>query len=1076
MMLMKTIVPRRQDHWLSRQRLLDQLYPGEKQALSLIVAPTGHGKTTLLTDFARQARFAVCWLSLDKTDRDVHTFASYFSAALQHRFPGFGELTRQALSAGAGRVPVALADAVIRDVQENVPDPFALVLDDYHLVDDSSEVGDLLTALLERRPERFYLVVASETPPGGLPIIQFTAQGQIVFVGEEPLAFTADEAQALLEKMRVELSPQQVEALVTRHKGHVAYILLSITLHAASDQPPDAPALDYAGLIEWAFMQQPVPLRDTLMALSTLHEMSDARCQEALGLSGTAAVLQNLKQRDIFVTTVLDEKSGVTWFRFHPPIRDFLQAQFQAHDEAHFCQLHQRAADWMERHDSWPSARERWERAVAHRLAASDLHAAARTMEIGAKPMFYARRGKTLVAWYEALPESLRLDFPGLLLYAGRAMFDLGHTDEALPLLHRAEAIFDQRGETERALLAVLARATVQYAWGHHADVLALAQGVLPQAASYPTLASEARRWAGLACLDLGRPEEAVEHLRAALDLFRELGSNYETAISYRDLSFALSRLGKLEESLDCLEQAIKLFRSTGPSSHLAVALNNVACERYYLAGDYGRARAYLCESLDVAQAIGSPPEQALALLSTADLYRDLGALRQARELYDQAEELARQAGHAALVNYALMGIAQLLLQTGDVIEALGLAIQAHERARERGDVYQLGLSSLTLGSAQLEAGDLQAALDEIERGRERLAKSGARRDLTRAYVLLARARQVSGDQEGALQALSQALDVGIETQTFHHLVVEGQRVFDLFRDLRQRNRGDRRTAHVMARIQTLPDTARDVVGGIAPTALPYTPKLRLYGFGPGRAEIDGHVVPVAAWHSRMPRRLVFYLLLESPCSLDQILDVFWPGVERSAARPIFHVIKQRINRAVERRLVVFEEGKYRIAWDPDCWFDVRAFESLLNGRDGRLARLKEAVALYQGDFLADYDAEWCIPIREHLSLRYRNALVELGELYMERRDFAEGFMVLCRATPQGNLYEPASRALMRLYASDGRRESALKHYENLVEYLRQDVGTVPAPATRTLYRAIRKGASAAQLARLAQTFDRVSA
>ncbi|MGD9099940.1 MAG: LuxR family transcriptional regulator, partial [Anaerolineae bacterium] len=105
MMLMKTIVPRRQDHWLSRQRLLDQLYPGEKQALSLIVAPTGHGKTTLLTDFARQARFAVCWLSLDKTDRDVHTFASYFSAALQHRFPGFGELTRQALSAGAGRVP-----------------------------------------------------------------------------------------------------------------------------------------------------------------------------------------------------------------------------------------------------------------------------------------------------------------------------------------------------------------------------------------------------------------------------------------------------------------------------------------------------------------------------------------------------------------------------------------------------------------------------------------------------------------------------------------------------------------------------------------------------------------------------------------------------------------------------------------------------------------------------------------------------------------------------------------------------------------------------------------------------------
>jgi DNA-binding SARP family transcriptional activator len=220
----------------------------------------------------------------------------------------------------------------------------------------------------------------------------------------------------------------------------------------------------------------------------------------------------------------------------------------------------------------------------------------------------------------------------------------------------------------------------------------------------------------------------------------------------------------------------------------------------------------------------------------------------------------------------------------------------------------------------------------------------------------------------------------------------------------------------------------------------------------------------------------VFYLLLHAPCSLEHILEVFWPGVDKNSARPTFHVVKQRVNRALGRRMIIYVDDQYHVAWDPDCWFDVGAFESLLNGSDGRLARLKAATALYQGNFLSGYDAEWCSAMRIHLNMRYRNALVELGELYLGRGEFAEGFSVLCRATPGDNLYEPASRALMRLYASDGRRDSALRHYESLQDYLRRDVGAVPDARTQSLHTAIQAGASAAQLAELAHTFPSISA
>lgn len=1086
MIPIKTIVPDQQDYWLPRQRLLDRLHPDENPALCLVVAPAGYGKTSLLADFSHQAPFPVCWLSLDASDRNTSAFVNYFAAALQRRFPAFGDLTQRVLEANPNlrHQPAALADLIAQDLQDNIPDFFALVIDDYQWVSDSPEINDLLGELLKHQVEHFYLIVVSQTTAPGLPIVQFTAQKQVTFIGKKHLAFTDEEVRALLAKMsHVELSSEQTQALTVRHQGQISYILLSILLHDADIQRCDGSAsndilqgLNHTDLIEQVFMEQPAALRNAMLTLSTLQEMNETCCQETLGMSGAASVLRNIRPQGVFVTTIVDQEAGVTWFRFSPPVRDFLQAQLQAQDEARFRQLHQRAADWVETHEGWFAEHERWERAVAHRLAADDFCAAARTMDAGLKTMIRAWRIETLIDWYEMLPESLRAEFPRILLFTARALIIKGHADRALSLLNQAEALFGARGDTERALLATMERVHIHSSSGHPADALALAQEVLSRAADYACVASLAHGAVGSAQLDLGRPEEAVKHLRLSLDLQRGSGTTINTAMCYLDLSLALGRLGQLSEALDCLEQAIRFLRQVGPSGHLILALNNVAYERYYLAGDYGQALAYLREALEVAQVTNWPRVQAYALLSTADLYRDLGALREAQTFHAQAEDIARQLGNAALLNFILTSMAQTLLQSGDVVEALGLAAQARDQAEERGDIYQLGLSYLTLGAARLEVGSAQTALTEIERGRDLLTQSGARRDLTRAYVLLARVRQANGDLEGALDALSQALDVGIETQTFHHLVIEGQRAFDLLKQLQRRNRADRRPTNVIDRIRALPDVAREVIGGVEPTALPYTPKLRLYGFGPGHAERDGHPIPVAAWRSRMPRRLVFYLLLNTPCTLDHILQTFWPDTDRSMARSIFHVVKQRINYAVGRRLVIYAGGLYRIAWDPDCWFDVNVFESLLDGHDeGRQARLEKAVSLYQGDFLSGYDAEWCRPLRERLRMRHHNALVELGELYVDQGEFAAGFAVLSKATPIDNLYEPASRALMRLYASDGYRDAALRHYQSLEQQLQQELGISPTPETQALYQAIQDGADASQLAQLVQTW-RISA
>jgi LuxR family maltose regulon positive regulatory protein len=1054
----KTIIPQRPAHLLHRPRLVDQLHRHVDLALTLLSAPAGHGKTSLLVDFAHDAPFPICWLSLDPSDRDLYTFVEYLVAAIGRRFPKFGRVTLSILTANPDmrRNPAALTGAIVQDMLDSVPEFFALILDDFHAVDGSREINELLERFLTHRPDHCHLILSSRTAPARLPIIQLTARSQIAGVGSTDLAFTAHEIQTLLAQAhQIHLSPAQAEELAQESEGWITGILLSTEAmwrgmrdSLARAKVQKGPI--YAYLADQVFAQQTPELRDFLLTSSTLQEMNVTLCQEALGLTEVFDTLKEIERRGAFLMPLVDEATG-TWFRYHHLFRDFLQTRLQKRTPERFRKLHQRAADWFEAH-------EQWENAVSHRLTAGDAHAAAQTMDAGLVPLFCIGRMETLVDWYEAVPESLRPEFPRLSLFAARALSHLGRPDEALPALGRAEAEFKERGEVEKALFAALTRANIWHVWGRHAEVLTLAQRVLDEAADYSAPAADAHRLAGIACLALGQLEEAVNHFRASLDLCRELGLVYEMGLVYMDLALALMRLGQLSEGWACQDRAVEINRQTGPSSHLAMMLNDIAYDRYYLTGDYAPALEYLTEALEIARSVGASRPQVFAMLTTADLYRGLGAVEQAAELYRKAEEIARQLGDLSLISFAVDGLAQCQILSGKTVEALGLAIQARDLLQDQENVWQLGVTSLTLSAARLAAGDPTKALADIEHGRDLLAQSRSRRDLTRAYMLLARVREATGDLAGALKALDKALNVGIETQTFHYLVVEGQRAFDLLKQFQKQNPADRRPAEILQRIRALPDVAREVVGGLAPDALPHPPMLRFCGFGPGSVERDGEPLSGPVWQSALARYILFYLLVHPPRNRDQIAATFWPDTSRDRAKAIFHTVKHQAHRALGRSVIVYEQGLYLVELEPDCWFDVTAFESLLDGQDKRQARLEEAVALYRGDFLEDYDAEWCLPMRERLRLRFRDALLELGECQTDQGQFERAFVTLSQAVEIDDLHEPASRALMRLYALDGRSHAALIHYEQLVQRLQKELGTRPASETQALYQAIRDG------------------
>ena len=156
--------PRRRNDLVARQRLIDLLNELVEKRLVLVSAPAGYGKTSLLVDFVSRCHLPVCWYAIDKLDFDPQRFITYFTAAIQQRFPAFGQRTLAALSDGQGRMDVEyLATVLINDLYDNVSEHFLLVLDDYHLVNDSLQVRSFINRFLQDVEENCHLILTSRT-------------------------------------------------------------------------------------------------------------------------------------------------------------------------------------------------------------------------------------------------------------------------------------------------------------------------------------------------------------------------------------------------------------------------------------------------------------------------------------------------------------------------------------------------------------------------------------------------------------------------------------------------------------------------------------------------------------------------------------------------------------------------------------------------------------------------------------------------------------------------------------------------------------------------------------------------
>jgi len=401
----KLYVPPPRPEMVSMPHLLRRLDEGLRlgHRLTLVSAPAGFGKTTLLSAWARSLQQPVSWLSLDEADDELHRFLTYLVAALQETDDHIGP-AMQELWEAPGRLPVdGLVIGLINSIAA-APAPVVLILDDYQAI-GQPEIHQVVTFLLDHCPPQMHLVIASrEDPP--LPLSQLRARGQIAEIRERDLRFTTQESIVFLNQvMDLELTADEVSALETRTEGWVAGLqLVALSMRDRADTQGFVRSLtgthrhilDY--LTDEVLERQPEQVRTFLLYTSILDRLTGSLCNALTGEENGQDTLELLDSTNLFIIPLDDERR---WYRYHPLFRDLLRHYLkqEASNQA-LVLLHRRACTWLAQHDLKAEA-------LPHAIAGQDLDCAADLIEASAAGPMLRGKVEILNAWLDELPSDL---------------------------------------------------------------------------------------------------------------------------------------------------------------------------------------------------------------------------------------------------------------------------------------------------------------------------------------------------------------------------------------------------------------------------------------------------------------------------------------------------------------------------------------------------------------------------------------------------------------------------------------------------------------------------------------------
>jgi LuxR family maltose regulon positive regulatory protein len=731
------------------QRLNEGLAAGNK--LTLVSAPAGFGKTTLVSEWVAGCGRPAAWLSLDEGDSDPSRFLTYLIAALQTVGPGIGEGVLTVLQSPQPPPPESTLTALLNDVT-TIPSDVVLVLDDYHVA-DAKPVDAALAFLVEHLPPQMHLVIATREDPA-LPLARLRARGQLTELRATDLRFTpAEAAEFLNQVMDLDLSADEIAALEARTEGWIAGLqLAAISLQGRSDAASFIESfagsnrfvLDY--LLEEVLQRQPGPVQTFLLRTSILDRLCGPLCDAVL-LDASASgqeTLEYLERANLFIVPLDNERR---WYRYHHLFAELLRQRLRqsaasaaGDDGMGVVELHSRASQWYEDHGLDIEA-------FQHAGAANDVERAERLIDGRGLPLHF--RGVVAVRdWLETLPTTVLDARPSLRVRSAMLSLTAGQATGVEEKLQAAEDALQDAGLDGRTrdLVGQIAAARATLAGVRNQPEAVITQARRALEYLHPdNLSSRCRaNWT------VGMAYKARGERDAAGRAFAEALSIAQASKSIVDITLAATCLGEIQELETQLHPAAETYRHVlqllGDQSRPVDYRTHLGLARIlYEWNDLEAAEQHAQQGLQLVRQYGRAIDR--FILSEVFLARLKLARRDvagAAAMLAETEQSVRQNSFVHRMPEVAAAQVVTLLQQGNLAAAAHL-VQTHE----------LPLSQARVHLAQ---GDPSAALAVLEAYRRRVEERAWADEQLKTRILQAVAFHALGERAKAVELLDEAL------------------------------------------------------------------------------------------------------------------------------------------------------------------------------------------------------------------------------------------------------------------------------------------------------------------------------
>ena len=627
--------PRTPHYFLPRPHLVEKLnqslYPQAgifRHKLGLISAPAGYGKSTLLSEWCNQDLLPTVWLSLDPSDSDLQRFWSHFFAALRTIFthkhlPSF-------LRSNPAETPLIkpILDEWINLTAQR-SEPFAFVVDDYHLIRDAA-VHESLAYWIDHSPAQMQLVIATRSDPP-LPLSRLRGRSQIFELRTDDLRFSAAEITFLLNQvMHLQLTPESIAALEARTEGWITGLqMVALALQGRSTQEVSRFIHNFSGshryildyLTDEVLLQQSESVQTFLLQTSILDRFTSSLCDTVTDRKDSQHILAQLESGNLFLIP-LDEEQR--WYRYHHLFTTMLRHRLERLHPDMVTQINHSASLWCEKNGMMIDA-------LSYALYSGDVGQVARLAAHNVLCMMEFSQLKTLEQWLSELSDKDYQSTPWLYLAQAWLLTSIGKLESAEYSLAQALKVLESSEETSETMMSEVmgniaaVRAYISGLRGDYTQTIHYAHQMLEM---FPPGDAWMHSWGNVtlayALAHTGKAEEAKQKLAQALEISRKTGASHVHLLALNNYASLKLDKGDLHQAADCFQQAIQLDQTHLMRTGQHIPIAGFAYSHYAKIAsewnDLETADAYIEEGLRICEDWGEPQLLSSGYLRLAEI------------------------------------------------------------------------------------------------------------------------------------------------------------------------------------------------------------------------------------------------------------------------------------------------------------------------------------------------------------------------------------------------------------------------------------------------------------------------